>query len=408
MYQHDPRSGSTETSDVKLYEIALTVMGETGLASVTGREISKRAGISASGFVYRFGSRNAFLSGFTNWMRDRDAEYWSQLQDRLGQETGPASLQALSRAIVFERAVTERNQILGLWDIHIASSKTAEFQDLVSGWRSYDIRFWNQALTTAGLPATLTEGWAGCMLICMRILALSDDFASAIIWVDDIICRLHERLTGQTPTRPGDSAARLRAERAYRLPRPSFQDETATPARIIRAASEHILSESCASLSHRIISRRAGVSLSSTTHHFESLKDILVASFEAIYADARRPAEHFPNAGQTYTKSDFIHIVFPGLGGEGQQVRASSFAMEDIMLSASRNTDARRLSTALLAISGSTMVRLISCINDSARTYDRLDGHVLRIALSGLLCGYDLTGIPSKDSPFTSLLDAYL
>lgn len=393
--------------NMAVFSHALSLTAKSGLSALTVRDLASYTDVSASGFLYRFGSRENFLLEFMDWLIQENTLYWrarkNSLLDIQFQRT---DLPGLMNAIVAERTTLYQAQAIALWEFEILSTRMPEVRTRLDDWRRGDLDFWAACFEHLGLPEQAIEGWAGAVLAAKRISLLGGDLSTNLAWVHDVLQRLYHRILGEEVDAPGDSIWRAKAEAALSTKVP-IQDE-GTPSRIISAASEIILEKGCAALSHRAISKHSGVSLSSTTHHFRTLNDIMLGAFEKIYADARATAERVPAYGTTYSKADFLTKILPKLSHEQQSTANRTLAMEEIALFTSRHENMHNVSRALYAQAGSTMTPLISAINDVEATLDRLDGHVTRLAVSGIQCSSEGLSRANADDPLISFLHIYL
>lgn len=408
MYQSLTSEYTRRDGDEAIYAIALKMVDESGLSGLTAREISKRAGLSPSGFLYRYGSREAFLAEFASWLIKEDQKRWKAYASELSDAPTPDSLKSLAHAVVTDRIDAHREMLLSMWEFQLLASRSADFSPFLAAWRKHDVDFWSDMLPRFGLPSSLAAGWAGSLLGCMRIGLMSDKPLSGRIWMDDILTRLTERLFNTTPSRPGDSLARQDAETNLATPNAVQEKDGTTRSRIISAASNIIMEDGCAALSHRAIAKKTGISLSSTTHHFQTLNDILSAAFETIYAAAREQAQQLPRQNRTYTRTEFSRDILPNLAGPQQIGRTGAMAMDDIMLRAARDSANKSLAAGLIALSGSTTLGLLAGISDSEKTYDRLDSHIVRLCLNGVMCGADVSEGGNFTPQVAEFLSAYL
>lgn len=393
--------------NTELFERALSLTAISGLSGLTVRELAQRTGLSASGFLYRFGSRENFILDFMDWLIHENASYWDARKDSLlATRLQRTDLPGLVNAVIAERAILYQANAIALWEFEILATRMPEIRARLDDWRTGDLDFWAACFEQVDLPEHALEGWAGAILAAKRISLLGGEISKNLAWSHDVVQRLYHRILGEDIASSGDSLWRAKAEAALSTKAPS--DEEGTPSRIISAASEIILEDGCAALSHRAISKHSGVSLSSTTHHFKTLNDIMLGAFEKIYADARATAERVPICGQTYSKADFLTKILPKLSQEQQNTANRTLAMEEIALFTSRHENMHNVSRALYAQAGSTMTPLIGAINDAQNAFDRLDGHVIRLAVSGIQCSSGGLSREGEDDPLISFLDAYL
>lgn len=385
-----PSRHLTQPDDDHLFLTAAELNASNGLASVTIREVAKRTGISPSGLLYKYQNRETFLENLFRWAIQQDAQNWTIRNETLSSLTlTEAHLVSLSKAVVISNAQQNRVLVTMLWDLQLHAERHSALKPVVREWRELDTKFWVELFAVTSLPASLATSWASAMLMFQRLLILSPQTEIGLCWVDDAIQRLFDRLTDRPATRPGDSVWRKASETLFDLTGTPDENLAPTAQRILTSASEIIMTDGSAALSHRAIARDSGVSLSSMTHHFASLDDILIGAFSRIYDNARQRAESVRKDRPTYSRKDFIENILPSLSGPQKQEQTASIAMDDIMLTASRRKESQALAIALFALTGSTFTKLLSAITDSERQFDRLDGQVLRLTISGLMCGHD-------------------
>lgn len=409
MYQTNFPKDATPEGDELLMQLAANLTAGHGLSGVTVREVSKQAGLSPSGFLYRFSSRDGFLQQLFEWASERDRIAWEErtrglLLPGLQQEDLPG----LTRAIISTHGLRQRQNVILMWELYLLSRQQPDLRPILISWRQHDQAFWKQCFETVGLPCDLAPGWAAAVLSLQRIPLLSGRLEICLGWIDDAIDRLFERLTNRSHSKSGDSTWRKSAELAFDPAPLSATTDDSTPQRIINAASEIILETGCASLSHRAIANRVGVSLSSTTHHFKSLEDILIHAFRKIYADARKRAEALPKSRPHYTGEQFYKEVMPSLTGMQRSEYTAAVAMEDIILTASRRPELQDMALALYALMGSTTTHLLNAITDAKSGFDRLDAHIYRLFLTGLMCGSTEADLSSDNEQLQRISAAFI
>jgi DNA-binding transcriptional regulator YbjK len=137
-------------------------------------------------------------------------------------------------------------------------------------------------------------------------------------------------------------------------------------------------------LTHRAIAERAGVSLSSTTHHFASLDDILVSAFNLIYGNIRQQPVVSTDLVQARRMETLLNILteqaLPGQRVAEREV----MAMDEIMLAAARRPETQAIATGLLASVGRTSTTMLQTLEGKRDDTDRLDGQILRFIITGL------------------------
>lgn len=406
MYQASSDPDLKALDDDHLFVTAAELNASDGLSSVTIREVAKRAAISPSGLLYKYKNRETFLENLFRWAIRQDEQNWAQKTQTFSNLTvTEADLAPLSKAVVINNAQQNRVLITLLWDLQLHAERHVALKPLVREWRQLDIKFWTGLFAATGRPLPLATGWASAMLIFQRLLILSPNTETGLCWANDAIQRLYDRLSDRPATRPGDSIWRKASEHILDPADTPEENLAPTAQRILSSASELIMSNGSAALSHRAIARDSGVSLSSLTHHFASLDDILIGAFSRIYENARQRAESVHKNRPSYSRQEFIQKIVPNLSGPQKQEQTASIAMDDIILTASRRKESQPLAIALFAMTGSTLFKLLSAISDSERQFDRLDGQVLRLTISGLMCGHDGNEL---DELIETLLNSYV
>ncbi|UNO42734.1 TetR family transcriptional regulator [Streptomyces sp. MST-110588] len=153
--------------------------------------------------------------------------------------------------------------------------------------------------------------------------------------------------------------------------------------RIIDAAIRVIGARGIAGLGHRAVAAEADVPLGSTTYHFATLDDLLVAALRQINTAwlaevgrwARRPA---PRAALA---EDVTDLIEQSLAGDRAQVEMEY----EIYLAALRRTAVRPIAAECL----DELARLLTL-----RTGDAQTARTLVALIDGLLIQYLLTGRP--------------
>ena len=373
------------SDDLAIFDIALDMLSSQRLDALTLRALANESGKSPSNLVYRFGSRDGFVDALRLHVGDLKDRFWQEQQARLlSRITGPEDLSGLALGLIMEKAVTHRPLSNAIWEFELAAAVAPVGSVQPERFAAAEEDFWNACFAVAGLNRALAPAFTAVVRSYGRLLLIPPLSAEKIAWVSDGVGRLVERLAGMACARPGDSVWRDAAETLLEAHGPRYETYEGTPGKIVRAASEIILEEGCSALSHRSIAKRAGVSLSSMTHHFKTLEDILIAAFWSIYDTARAQAVDVPRLKRSYGKAAFIHEVLPELSGRNQQNRVASTAMEEVILSAARRPELQDVSTALFALMGATSHGLISAINDTDKDLDRLDAQIFRLAVTGL------------------------
>lgn len=384
MYQTYKISGTDPDSDTLDHALDLIVQG--GPKGFSLRNLAQKAGISASLLNYRYGSRDALLERTLEHACRRNTRLWNR-RTALFAHT-PLSvddLPAILFATVSEIITAGRKEFLAGWFCQTQAVRDGLYHDIARRWHADSATFWREVLISAGQAPTLAPGLSAAMTSACRIGLVAGDDPIAAAWLYDTLQRIKDRLLRRPVSRKGDSPWRAQKENPLSLPPPRQAGETAsTPDKIIDAAVKIIVESGPDALTHRAIAERAGVSLSSTTHHFASLDDILASAFSLIYADIRQQPVVSTELAQARTMETLLNILteqaLPGQRVAEREV----MAMDEIMLAAARRPETQAIATGLLASVGRTSTTMLQTLEGKRDDTDRLDGQILRFIITGL------------------------
>ncbi|MAK62909.1 MAG: hypothetical protein CMK09_18220 [Ponticaulis sp.] len=386
---------------------ALKLVCDQGLGGLTVRALAGQIDTSPSTVMYRFKSRDGLVLALLGELVEVVAEQnLESLEMGVPDQMTRDKLLVMSRARLIDQVISRRAHYLGLWEIELQTVLPEDQKSLLLKWREQDVQFWEAYFAAAGVDPKLADVWSAGFIAIQRLLLIAAPNAVRLAWMDDALTRLFERLTGQAPSCRDDSHGRIQSEIQLSELGDVADDESSTPHRIVAAASEQILTYGCDGISHRSIASRAGVSLSSMTHHFATLEDILCAAFHMIYRDASIRAQYLPKS-RAYSKREFIDDVLPELSRQNSGGQATAHAMESIILKASRRADMTSTSVGLFALMGATTTQILSALTD-AGPFDRLDGHVFRMVLTGTRLFSETLAADDPLNPTNRFLEAYL
>ncbi len=383
MYQNISVDGANDETSV--LSAAAAQITQFGLKGLTLRSLAQETGISASLLTYRYGSRDRLLQRVFEEAGRRNREDWAQLDRTLaGMARTPAALPAIAMAVATHRSNAAREIALLDWISVIAGQRDTQLAPSTVSWPSPHSRFWASRFEEAGLDPGPGHAFAAGLEGAVRIGLIAPADPRAAAWISDLVTRLCERIRGAGPSRPGDSPARAAIEQAGHGTGTGDESRarTPTPDRIVEAAARLILSAGPDALTHRAIAVEAGVSLSSMTHHFATLDDIMLRAFDRIYD--RASTEASTGLTRTHTISSLSRSVLPGISRRFRTGGHEHVAMEEIMLFTSRKPALAAMAPALLAMSGRTSTALLKSVSHIGAKADRLDGQIFRFVLTGL------------------------
>lgn len=384
MYQFKQLADTDRDSGV--LDLALDLIVHAGLKGLSLRSLAQKAGISPSLLNYRYGSRDALAERTFEHACQRNSDDWARRRAALLSEPlTPTALPAVAYAVVMDTAIAGHSEAIAAWICHTQAVRHGLYRDLPHRWQTDRVSFWRDALASAGMNPDLAPGLAGALSSACRIGLLAGPAPVASGWLYDTVQRITDNLLQRAPGRPGDSPWRRQTEHALlaRTP-PSTADSASTAGRIVKAASALIVEAGPDALTHRAIAERAGVSLSSTTHHFASLEDIFLNAFSAIYDEARQETVDATATLRKRSVEGLLDMLLPRLPTGNQGREQEVMALDEIMLAAARRPETQPIATGLLATIGRTSTLMLDTIEGKRRETDRLDGQILRFILTGL------------------------
>ncbi|WP_084399115.1 TetR family transcriptional regulator [Henriciella aquimarina] len=363
---------------------AIAQIESSGLKGLSLRSLAQSAGISPSLLTYRYGSRNKLLAKVFEYAKVREQSNWQWREAALSDLTlSRPDLTSLALTIAQDEIASQTRTALVGWIGQTTAERDTALKSVMSDWHVFATDFWAARFAGIGLDTALAPSFAGVLNGAVRIGLLAGSDLRMKAWMNDILLRLCDRINHRPLSTPGDSAARAALEHSGL----ETQDEepearTATPDRIIDAAVKLILSHGPDSLTHRLIARESGISLSSMTHHFGSLDEIMLRAFQRIYDTVTKESSHALTAHNSVTS--LCETVLPAIFGRVRRRGFGGFAMDEVILYTSRQASSAPLAGGLLAMTGRTSTALLQSIDPVGKRADRLDGQIFRFVLTGL------------------------
>ena len=380
MYHNSEKS--YQYGDEELFAHALDIIELSGLKGLTLRSLAQKAGISPSLLTYRFGKRQKLILRMFEHARSLEEAFWSDCQRSFSPLTlVPEHIPSIVIAVIMKATGPGRQPHLARWICVNAAARDPGQQTEMEAWAGVGTDFWRQLLGQAGADPSLGPALAAIMTGTLRIGLVGDHEPKAIAWISDLVLRATRRLLGLDGM-GGDSPFRQAAEYGLSWEQSVQQSSrTDTPERIIHAAARLVLQHGPDAVTHRDIANDSNISLSSLTHHFGSLEEILLGAFHQIYEHAQR--ESRAGLADRMTIAQFTSSVLPEILRNSQARGHEAVAMDEIILATSRNEETRPISLGLMATIGRTSTSILQSMQRE-NEMDRLDGQILRFVLTGL------------------------
>ncbi len=390
-----------------LTESAIDLIGERGLQGLATRAVAERAGVSAALVNYRFGSRAGLVGAALAHVHARDQAAWEQRRSQLAETdlTG-GRFKPLLHAALSDDMRSGRRMAAARWACLVETGRSGEHAGVSEGFVNAAGGFWSEALQRAGADPAMGAPLACALISLGQAWIISEPDFRVDAWLFDVLDRIADRATGAAPGRLGDSIWRARMEAAGEAAFAQPEAVGGTRAAIVNAAAALIVERGVDAVTHRAVAEAAGVSLSSTTHHFQSVGDILTEACRTMSRRARARSVTATGPVRNYSIGELRAGLKASFIEGGGETRAEVAAMHEIMLAISRAPAVRPIAVALLAQSGRTSTHMLTSLAGERPT-DRIDGQILTHLLTGLIMRLPAIATASgKEAAIDGTLDA--
>lgn len=363
---------SRDPIDLKFLDAALSSIQSTGLASITSRDLAEQVGQSAAAINRRFGGQQALINLAVEMGTQRECKRLKTIADTLDGVAAPENqsapfLMTMMRELEGEMA----HGIVFRWNINaMASPATPYSEQRIALARTLDL-VWSSVGNALGLTAEQSHILRLVLERVARVRTLSQYPALYDGWAYDIGQRLLESMKGKARTINGDSSWRREILRRVK-PESHFPNDDDHPTkRAITVAAAHYLRQNGPfSATHRRIAEEAGVSLSSATHHFRSLKDILYSACLEMIAERLRDADQHHSLTQEQTLAELqigmtTNVEEPNIG--------VGTALNQLELAAYHKDEFKTLGDMLALRAGSSSINILGSVRGRTHDVDMLD-----------------------------------
>lgn len=402
-----PQAADAESA-LALCDCAIDLIGERGLRGASTRAVAERAGVSAALVNYRFGSRSGLVDAALDRVRIADGAAWAGRIERIrSQPPGAARLRPLLHAVLSDDFRSGRRLAAARWACLVETERTGAYAGPSAAFLDAGTGFWSIALDSAGADPSPAPVVGAALLSMGQALLISEPSLSVDAWLFDLVDRLADRLLGVEPRQPGDSPWRLEMEQVGEAAFVGEREhEPGTRSAIVNAAADIVLERGADSLTHRAVAEAAGVSLSSTTHHFSSAEEILTEACREVYRRARSRSVTATGPVAGFGMRDLREGMKATFANGGGSTRAEIAALHEIMLAISRAPAVRPIAVGLLAQKGRTSTHMLASLAGERRT-DRMDGQVFAHLITGLILRLQTLPTPAaREAAIGQTMDA--
>ncbi|MFT3964768.1 MAG: TetR family transcriptional regulator [Sphingobium sp.] len=317
--QADPEEAPSSN---RLLNAVIATWAERGHAAISARGLSQATGLPTSSIYHHFGSLDQLLLEAQARALE-EAERWCARQLDLianAPADAPDAFPALFAALVDDWALERRELGLAWRECHLLAARDPRYGPAIEGWRALWPRFWEEICARSGLP--------GMGVACSHLFD-GESLLHMMQWrrpVDraclDEFARGWGRWLGGSlaPEGPWRRFARQEALGA----RPLVPEPEGIAARIAAAAADVMEEGGVASLTHRAVAQRAGLTLGTIAYHYRTSADLVRSTFEMLYSRiTRRPSRGSIDPSQR--ASDL------------QDARPLLYAMEELVVAVARD-----------------------------------------------------------------------
>lgn len=271
-------SGQTPTSEV-IIKAALSIAREVGVAGLTGRLVTARAGISASAINYRFGNIDGLRRAMHKALSEGNAQWRAEQLARITPERCQfLTLGNVIAAFVADLAQEPSRRVLLLQEFRemclygITDLGTLPHDE----WDNHEsfIRTLIASFPHLGAPPKI---WAWFAEGALSLAIANPDPVYRIAWLASLSQRLEDRLARRAfkavPSSPEVSQAQPTTI-------PNWPDGKR---RLAEATLQIIGSQGLSQVTHRRVAQAAGLSLASTTYFFASKDELIHTAFHYLH-----------------------------------------------------------------------------------------------------------------------------
>lgn len=389
------------TSDL-LREAALGIIVEKGLSGLSSRDVAAAAGVSAAAINRRYGSQGKLVIAALEEGLEAFARHAASLRTEIdGIRVDANQAPAFLLGLMNELWLTRSDVTLIGWHICTLPAGEPENLNLRRAWHKTDMALWEAARRALDLPeqaAELLQLTLGSLVRGALITASPVLFRSLIF---DLCLRLSHRLDGEGGGADRDNPWRTALAGRHGVTAPAFAlDQHPSKRAIITAAADHIEQSGPQGLTHRLIAERAGVSLSSTTHHFSGLGEIL---FEGILElIGRTDTSQFGESSLTVPE----YAAYVGDYAARPQTPLVR-RLAEVELMTRYHPELHVLADRLLLRHGNSSTQMLRALKGRRSQIDRMDGILWHHTVTGLLESAEVQPLKTRRSHVTGQLETW-
>ncbi|MET0360489.1 MAG: TetR/AcrR family transcriptional regulator, partial [Sphingobium sp.] len=263
-----------------LIESALTSVADKGLASFSMRVVAAAIGRSTTAIVQQFGNRDGLLAAMVETAFKRDERFHAAFRESVsGLSLGASSLTEIV-AHYIESRVACHDAAVRVWpELMFNGGQSSTLAQVLTRHRQMREDFWRTLVPRDSVAAlaplladyTVMEG--------VYAIILHGPLGHRLLLRETVAHLLDSEFSTTFPTPTNKVQTWLEDMAPLALPR-SFDRAGASRTHLLDIAAEEILTHGTASLNHRRLTAKAGVSPAMIVYHFGSMEQFTV---EAVW-----------------------------------------------------------------------------------------------------------------------------
>lgn len=313
----------------RLIGTVLELWATQGHAAISARLLGRMTGLPTSSIYHHFGSmEHLFHSAQGHALECAQAWCSDRLDDLVDwpEDGGTDALAPVLATLIDDWATGARTLAFAWAQCHLLALRDPAYVSALDGWRDLWTAFWREVCARAGLgqfarvTAHMFDGTVPLHLIRWR---RSVDRAA----LDDLCRGWSHWLNGALAS---EDSWRGTARRIALDAEPPSKSRNNTADAIAQAAAAVVEEGGVASLTHRAVAARAGVTLGVVSYNVRTSAELAELAFETIYRNITGPAHATARALPSRDEA------LEGLRDFPSQPRAL-VAMEELMLAVARD-----------------------------------------------------------------------
>lgn len=386
---------------------AIDVLARCGVSGLTHRDVARAAGVSLAATTYHFDSKAHILEAASSALLDGYLHAFRQLAARIarGEEERTSDLTDLVQRVVLNALGRERTRSLAWSELILHDGRKAAGRELARVWYARLDGIWqdiarrlepDMPIEHASVAVDLAIG----LTFTLQPLGLELGVARDLLDGRRDMGALLEEIAGAEPTPQTDTP------NASPEPPARYQQ---TRRRILDAATEIIVKEGAAALTHRRVAELTGMVRSGPSYYFATIDELLATAQQEFFARAKaRYRSGFEAAGAAdIDESQLLDLTTAIFFREALEHASENIGFHSAWISAAQNPSLRGAAVSSLLNLHRAWTRRLSAARGQApepalplRMHAIFTGKLIRAVTAAI----DVSDLARARSDFATLL----